>query len=110
MITKERLMELLVQAGEEVGIIPKRLPAGWVRFAELVELEVRTTLKDCTHVIIPRTLPPLEDEWKRYYEKGYRYGADAMGGVKLGYQIAGEALARLSAPSKHLDEDDGHHD
>lgn len=95
MITKERLMELLVQAGSEIGIIPKRLPAGWVRFGELVEQETRETLKDCTHVIVNRTLPPLEDEWRRYYEKGYRYGTDAMGGVKLGYQIAGEVLARL---------------
>lgn len=39
MIPKERLMELLTQAGNEIGIIPKRLPAGWVRFAELVERE-----------------------------------------------------------------------
>jgi len=29
MITKERLLELLMQAGFEIGIIPKRLPARW---------------------------------------------------------------------------------
>lgn len=97
MITKERLMELLTQAGTEVGIIPKRLPAGWVRFAELVELEVRTTLKDCTHVIIPRTLPPIEEAWRRYYDKGFRYGNDAMEQVRLGYRIATEELNTLQS-------------
>jgi len=98
MITKERLMELLVQTGEEIGILPKRMPAGWQRFAELVEKEVRENLKDVTHIIIPRTLPPLEEAWRRYYDKGYRYGNDAMEQVRLGYRIAREELERAQSP------------
>lgn len=106
MITKQRFMELLVQAGTEIGILPKRMPAGWQRFGELVELETRVTLKDCTHVIIPRTLPPLEEAWRRYYDKGYRYGNDAMEQVRLGYRIACEELARAQAPTlPHMGDD-----
>ena len=98
MITKERLLELLVRAGEEIGILPKRMPAGWQRFAELVEQEVRANLKDVTHVVVPQTLPPLEEAWRRYYDKGYRYSNDAMEQVRLGYRIACEELARQQMP------------
>jgi hypothetical protein len=43
-IPRERLLELLVQAGQEVGVMPQRLPPGLVRFAELVEAEVRRSM------------------------------------------------------------------
>jgi Lar family restriction alleviation protein len=39
-------------------------------------------------------LPPFEQAWARYTEKGYRYGRDALENVAFGYRIAREELSR----------------